>query len=359
LLWNMVVAIQIWLRLRVSIPPTLRKYYSLIIDPAAGQVTVVARMPTLSSPGQWTTSGSEVDKKLLAQESTESFSWPLAIVDAARKTTLRPHRRARDHDTTRLASVISAGTLSSFGMPFELLMQSMSQADRLGDITGGVQFAITRSRLLHRPWMSMIEHCKFSMRPLDEVDDNQREEVRFTVQSDMKASDFTPLMMTWPHFVWVCLALGATACDPLWHSDVPHTIKNGEAKEMIRLFEENDRLYARLLSGQAINYVKHRALAWYNIAFNGEVLFPLGCGTLSQAPMYSVNISSELSVLSSKSHSLRSLAFTPWKVWYAVKNLKSTINHWQQRATGCSTAEIYHTFGKKDGSGAYRQPHEK
>jgi hypothetical protein len=295
LLWNMVVAIQIWLRLRVSIPPRLRQYYSLIIDPAAGQVTVVARMPILSSPGQWTTSGSELSKKPLEQESTESISWPTVIVDAARKTTLRPHRRARDHGTTRLASVISTGILSSFGMPFELLMQSMSQADRLGDITGGVKFCVTRSRLLHRPWMSIIEHCKFSMRPPDELDDDQREEVRFTVQSDMKASDFTPLMMTWAHFVWVCLALNVSAYDPLWQSSIPYTIKNGEGKDMIRLFEDNDRLYAKLLSGQEVTYVTHRALAWYNIAFNGEVLFPLGCGTLSQVPISSLNISSELS----------------------------------------------------------------
>jgi hypothetical protein len=68
---------------------------------------------------------------------------------------------------------------------------------------------------------------------------------------------------------------------------------------MIRLFEDNDRLYARLLSGQEVSYVTHRALAWYNIAFNGEILFPLGCGTLSQVPISSVNISSQLSAPSS------------------------------------------------------------
>jgi hypothetical protein len=64
---------------------------------------------------------------------------------------------------------------------------------------------------------------------------------------------------------------------------------------MIRLFEDNDRLHARLLSGQEITYVTHRALAWYDITFNGEVLFPLGCGTLSQVPISSINISSKLS----------------------------------------------------------------
>jgi hypothetical protein len=295
----MVVAIQIWLRLRASIPPSLRRYYSLIIDPAAGQVTVVARMPTLSSPGQWITSKSENDKNFVEQQNAESVSWPTVIVDAARKTTLRPHRRARDHGTTRLASVISTGILSSFGMPFERLMQSMSQADRLGDITGGVKFAVVRSKLLHRPWMSVIEHCKLSMRPSDELDEDQREEVRFTVQSDMKASDFTPLMMTWAHFVWVCLALDLSVYDTMWHSSIPNTIKDGQGKDLIKLFEENDRVYARLLSGREVTYATHRALAWYNIAFNGEVLFPLGCGTLSQVPISSINISSELSVPSS------------------------------------------------------------
>jgi hypothetical protein len=157
----MVVAIQIWLRLRASIPPSLRIYYSLIIDPAAGQVTVVARMPTLSSPGQWSTSKSGNDKNSLQKQSDESVSWPTVIVDAMRKISLRPHRQARDHGTSRLASFISTGVLSSFGMPFDILMQSMSQADRLGDITGGVRFGIIRSKLLHRPWMSVIENCNF------------------------------------------------------------------------------------------------------------------------------------------------------------------------------------------------------
>jgi hypothetical protein len=291
----MVVAIQIWLRLRASIPPSLRIYYSLIIDPAAGQVTVVARMPTLSSPGQWSTSKSGNDKNSLQKQSDESVSWPTVIVDAMRKISLRPHRQARDHGTSRLASFISTGVLSSFGMPFDILMQSMSQADRLGDITGGVRFGIIRSKLLHRPWMSVIENCNFSMRPSDEIDEDQREEVRFTVQSDMKASDFTPLMMTWAHFVWICLALDVSAYDPLWQSSIPYTIKNGEGKDLIKLFEDNDRVYARLSSGQEVSYVTHRALAWYNIAFNGNILFPLGCGTLSQVPIRSVNISSELS----------------------------------------------------------------
>jgi hypothetical protein len=256
LLWNMVVALQIWLRLRASIPPNLRKYYSLIMDPAAGQVTVVARTPTLSSPGQSMISGSEVSEK----HSTEFVSWHLAII---------------------------TGFLSQIGIPNEKLMQSV--------FGGGVTFAITRSKLLHRPWMSVIENCKFSIRIPDEIDDDQREEVRFTVQSDMKASDFTPLMMTWAHFVWVCLALDVSAFDPLWQSSIPCTIKDGRGKDLIKLFEDNDRLYARLLSGQTVTYVTHRTLAWYNIKFNGEVLFPLGCGTSSQVPISSVNISSELS----------------------------------------------------------------
>jgi hypothetical protein len=161
--------------------------------------------------------------------------------------------------------------------------------------TGGVEFAVTRSKLLLRPWMLLIENCKLLTRLLDEIDDNQREEVRFTVQSDMKASDFTPLTMTWAHFVWICLALDVSAYDQLWYLEVPVTVKNGDKKDLIKLFEDNDRLCARLLSGQEVTYVTHRALAWYNIAFNGEILFPLGCGALPQVPISSVNISYELS----------------------------------------------------------------
>ena len=45
LLWNMLVAIRIWTKLKRSIPPGLGQYYSLIPDPTAGKVTVVARTP--------------------------------------------------------------------------------------------------------------------------------------------------------------------------------------------------------------------------------------------------------------------------------------------------------------------------
>jgi hypothetical protein len=234
----------------------------------------------LSSPGQWITSKSANDKNSLGKQSAKSVGWPTAIADAARKTTLYPHRQAGDHGTTRLASVISTGILSSFGISCELLIQSMSQADRLGDTTGGVKFALTRSKLLHRPWMSVIEHCKLGMRPLDELDEDKREEVRFTVQSDMKASDSTPLMMPWAHFVWVCLALDVSAYDPLWDSSIPHAIRDGRGKDLIKLFEDNDRLYARLLSGQEVSYVTHIALAWYNIASQRRGPFSSGLWNL-------------------------------------------------------------------------------
>jgi hypothetical protein len=47
----MMMAVGIWIKLEQSIPSGFRKYYSVIPDPTAGKVTVVARMPTLEVPG--------------------------------------------------------------------------------------------------------------------------------------------------------------------------------------------------------------------------------------------------------------------------------------------------------------------
>ena len=46
----------IWIRRKLvkSLSPKVRDYYSLIADPAAGTVTVVARTPRLAFPGLWT-----------------------------------------------------------------------------------------------------------------------------------------------------------------------------------------------------------------------------------------------------------------------------------------------------------------
>lgn len=46
----MLVAIRIWTKLKRSIPAGFKDYYSLITDPTAGKVTVVARVPTLEVP---------------------------------------------------------------------------------------------------------------------------------------------------------------------------------------------------------------------------------------------------------------------------------------------------------------------
>lgn len=57
----MFVAIRIWDKLRRSIPPAFKGYYTLIPDPTARKVTVVARVPSLAMPGLWSTHPQSAD----------------------------------------------------------------------------------------------------------------------------------------------------------------------------------------------------------------------------------------------------------------------------------------------------------
>lgn len=149
--------------------------------------------------------------------------------------------------------------------------------------------------------MSLVDHCGLVLKKShhdengDEEDPSDGEESRFTVASDMRASDRTPLKMNWPQFVWLALALDISAYDPGWESGYPCTLKNSENEPSIYLFYEEDRLFAKFVLRGEPGYSLQRAFAWYNVKLDGDRLLPLGHGESAAVCLESVTISPELS----------------------------------------------------------------
>jgi hypothetical protein len=272
LLWNMLVAVRIWTKLKRSLPPSFGEYYSLIPDPTAGKVTVVALMPTLDVPGLW------------------SINQPNAR--------LMSHPSDKKTPYSQLHSIIVA-----MGMPLTAPSTAMMAPNASRSDTGPPHslLRIGRQHLLGRTWMSLVNHCglvlKKSHHDKDGIDDDPSDEneIRFMVVSDMKASDRTPLEMTWVQFVWLALALGASPYDPSWHPKFPYFLKDGEDEDFVYLFYEEDRLFARCALRGTVSYSLRRAFAWYNIELDGECLSPLGRGKGARVCLEHGTMSPELS----------------------------------------------------------------
>jgi hypothetical protein len=268
----MLVAIRIWIKLRRSIPPGLRKYYSLIPDPTAGTVTVVARMPTLNVPGLW------------------------SIYPTNARSMSPPSEKKGSYN--QLHSSIVA-----MGMPLAAPSTAMMarNAARNNSKTSPSSLPITRQHLLGRTWISLVDHYGLDLKKPHHSEDGDSndlsddEDARFVVASDMKASDRTPLKMSWAQFVWLALALGISAYDPTWQSSYPCTFKNVKNEDIIHLSYEDDRLSAKFPLRGTLTYSLRRAFAWYNIKLDSDRLSPLGHSKSAQVCLDSVTISPELS----------------------------------------------------------------
>ena len=194
LLWNMLVAIRIWTKLKRSIPPGLGQYYSLIPDPTAGKVTVVARTPILENPGLWST------KPLVA-------------------CTTSPPSEKKGLYSQFHNSILAMGM--PLAAPSTAMMAHNATRNDVGPLSSPLR--IGRQYLLRRAWMSLVDHWGLILKEFhhdgNENDDDlsDEEETRFMVASDMKANDRTPLKMNWMQFVWLALALGARRkCSRPW-----------------------------------------------------------------------------------------------------------------------------------------------
>jgi hypothetical protein len=270
LLWNMFVAIRIWIQLDRSIPAAFKKYYSFTPDPTAGKVTVVARMPSLKMPGLWST---DPPNGLPARSPSEKQE---------------PHSRIH-------------ASLLAMGMPPPSTAMIAPDATKNNIRPPPASKTIEGRRLLRRNWMSLVDRCGLVVKEFhhdgneNDDDPSDEEESRFMVAIDMKASDRTPLKMNWVQFVWLALALGASAYDPSWHTKFPYSLKDREDEDFVYLFYEEGRLFARSGLRGKFSYSLPRAFAWYNIKLDGELLSPLGLGNVAQVSLEHVAISPELS----------------------------------------------------------------
>jgi hypothetical protein len=272
LLWNMLVAIRIWTKLKRSIPPGLRNHYSLIPDPTAGKVTIVARIPTLEIPGLWSTSPPNFDPAGLLSEKKEPYS--------------QLHR-----------------SIAAMGMPLIAPSTAMMarMATRKNKRPMPLPLRIGRQYLLGRTWMSLVDQWELELKKPhhgdseDREDPSDEEDVRFVVANDMKASERTPLKMDWAQFVWLALALGISAYDPTWQSSYPCTFKNDKNEDLVHLSYEDDRLFAKFALRGELTYSLQRAFAWHNIKLDGDRLLPLGYCEAGHVCLNSVTISPGLS----------------------------------------------------------------
>lgn len=271
------MAIHIWLKLKKSIPIRYRKYYSLLPDPAAGKVTVVARTPSLERPGLWPTKagGYGLRKPLLPKPKT-------ALPSLADHVGFVP-----------IAPALSGLTAS------ELTVND-------GSITVPFRsFKMPRRTLLGRTWMTLADRCALVLgSPEDDenaygtkLERDEEDEIRFSVESDTNANAPTPLRMDWAQFVWLSLALGVPPYNSEWCDSYPCTLKDIEGNALITLFESEGQFFARLFTERNISYSLNRAFAWHNVILEREGLWPLGWQRKSHVPLNSVQISPGLSTL--------------------------------------------------------------
>lgn len=271
------MAIRIWLKLKNSIPLRYKKYYSLLPDPAAGKVTVVARTPSLELPGLWSNkTGGE----------------------HSRKATSSKLRTALPSLADHVAFVPVTPAVSGFAA-FRLCTNDDSVAMSFRS------FNFTRQRLLGRTWVTLADQCGLVLGSSQDHEDvygtklerEEEDETRFSVESDMNANALTPLRMNWAQFVWLSLALGVRPYDSAWKKNYPCTLKDTKGNAFITLFESDGQLFAMISTERDISYSLNRAFAWHNIILEAEGLMPLGWQHKPHVSLSSVQISPGLSNL--------------------------------------------------------------
>ncbi|GAB7326930.1 hypothetical protein MBLNU13_g10890t2 [Cladosporium sp. NU13] len=248
----MIFAIRIWLKLKNSIPLRYRKYHSLLPDPAAGKVTVVAQTPSLELPGLWSTKtgGDHLGKtsSLKPKPTLPSLAGHVAFVP--------------------IAPAVPAFAASRL----------LNSNDRIP--MSFRSFNVPRQGLLGRTWMTLADRCGLILgSPQDyenvygtKLEREEEDEVRFSVESDMNANAPTPMRMNWAQF-------------------------DSRGNAFITLFEGDGQLFARLYTERNICYSLNRAFAWHNFILEREGLWPLGWQHKSHVPLSSVQISPGLSNL--------------------------------------------------------------
>lgn len=137
LLWNMLVALRIWTKLRRSLLPGFREYYSLTPDPITGKVTVVAYVPSLGMPGLWSTDPSNTRLPKLHSEKKGPYGQLHA-------------------------------SLLAMGMPLTAPSTAMMARNAMQDnLDSSISPRhIPRHRLFGRTWMSVADYCGMHLKKL-------------------------------------------------------------------------------------------------------------------------------------------------------------------------------------------------
>jgi hypothetical protein len=185
-------------------PWQLRPYYSLIADPAAGTVTVVARVPRLANPGFWRSS--------LDPQEDLNVEWPFnkrwwhrifcRSIDAVKKLVSAPwpYRLVlyRRHKDMRLCV--------KFQRRQRIHQGEDSRQQALNRVRAPWAFALGRAELhtpnlLFRSWMTIAMPTDFVLARHNTRDTESREiaeEKIFVVDIDFDTTKrTTPLQMTW------------------------------------------------------------------------------------------------------------------------------------------------------------------
>ena len=147
--------------------------------------------------------------------------------------------------------------------------------------------------------MSLVDHCSLVLRDFRHDEDGDYDDLsdegesRFSVASDMKASDQTPLKMYWAQFVWLALALGISTYDPGWRSGYPCTLSGNDHEDLVDLSLEEDRVIVKFAPRAQFTYSLRRAFWWYTIKLEGDRLLPLGHSERAPVDLSSLTISPE------------------------------------------------------------------
>ncbi|KAF2144856.1 uncharacterized protein K452DRAFT_305822 [Aplosporella prunicola CBS 121167] len=307
-----------WIRYHLSrsVPWEFRPFYSLIADPAAGTVTVVARTPRLKCPWLW--------KDKIGHEQTPSTEWrlkrwrhrtfyssikcfrslywllPVTIFRLFKKLGQRSHSKKDSTGIDPITVPSRAFQMELSGnsnwSTYNLALESRNKAEKIK-----TEFHVGQPTLLHSVWMTASLRCGFSM--CSEDDESARnleyrlqEETRFVVDGDLSIGKPTPLAMDWAQFVLFVRGIGIHP----FHVDPDlkdYKLVAMDGNTVLRVSEVNHRWFAELQPNHNHQRSVRRALAWDHIMVldRNKSFFCWALGKNYTVPLHTLNIGSGLS----------------------------------------------------------------
>ena len=315
----------VWIRCKLSqsIPWEHRPFYSLIADPAAGTVTVVAQTPHLGQPGIWKTNVGPTKLPsagwLSKHQRHKAFfrfirafkslldlfrSWDIVVS----KTFFHQLKKRMAH--RRLTWYLENHSDRMFcELRLDPALKSSIHTEELTR-----PFYVQPPVLLYTTWMAVSLQCGFDVTMNDDfwssLKVQQPEEIRFVVDIDMNMEKPTPLAPKWPKFVLFALGIGANAYGEGLQLTGPDSVGpdfvDSHGRTILHASQVSDQWFIKFTDqGRVYNsglsythqFSIRRALAWGNVMIvkRRESWFCWGLGQEGMAPLDSIEISSDLS----------------------------------------------------------------